>query len=164
MTTAVRGKTLWDVDEIQIWSRQFTSTDLSDIASWYQYTSLFDDLGRRYEMNGIYDDGRVWQTQWDVIDTQTWARQYTYTDLPNTTNWTSYSVNYDVFGRRYEQIGIYDDGRTWQTLWDVDDAEIWSRQTTTQDSADIYAWHEMISQYDDIGNWIGTTVIDDAIV
>ena len=155
---------LWDVDNTESWAQQVTYQDLSGTASWSQHTQHFDDHGRLYEQLGIYDDSDTWHSLWDVDNTESWAQQVTYQDLSGTASWSQHTQYFDDFGRFYEQLGTYDDGRSWQTLLDVENTEFWARQITLNDVEDDYGWAQQIYEYDDVGQLINTIVIDDPIV
>jgi hypothetical protein len=141
---------LWDAANTQVWSQQSRYQDLSDLEDWTEHTVFYDDFQRRYEQFGTYDTGRAWHTLWDVADTEAWSQRSSYQDLSNQNNWIEHTEYFDELGRRYEQTGTYDTGRTWHKQWDVSDVQAWSQQTHYQDLGDIYAWSEHTQFYDDL--------------
>ena len=154
----------WDVADAEVWSRQVLSQDLGDLYSWTEYQARYDDQNRLYEQSGTNDDGRVWNTQWDVSGSEVWGHELVLQDTGNDAFWSTLANRYDDLGRLYERNGDYDDGRTWQTIWDVDNTETWHRETRITDAADNHAWSEQIYEYDELGTLLSLVVIDDPVV
>jgi Ca2+-binding RTX toxin-like protein len=155
--------TLLDVDNSQNWARSTTVQDGANAFSWSENTLSFDDLGRRYEQTGIYDDGMTWATLWDLDNSQVWNQQTSFQDAANAFSWSQYTQHFDDLSRRYEQTGTFDSGATWQSLWDVDHLNVWDRQTTVQDTANLYSWAEKIYEYDAANYLINFTTVDDIV-
>ena len=153
-----------DVDGTEAWSRQVTTDDLPDSYTWASKTSRYDDQNRLYEQTGTYDDGRTWQTRWDLDGAEVWAREMTTFDVSDTIFYTELTNRYDDQNRLYEQTGSYDDGRTWHTVWDLEGTETWHQQRHIFDTANQYSWSDQIFEYDQSGNLLNLTVIDDPIV
>ena len=156
--------TSWDADNSQIWSRQVTYQDIPDSEVWSEQTLVYDDLGRVYDVTGIYDSGRTWHTSWDADNSQIWSRQVTYQDIPDSEVWSEQTLIFDDQGRIFDVAGTYDDGRTWHTLWDADNSQTWSRQVTIYDGANNFSWAQMYYEYDDVGQLVSFVVTDDVIV
>ena len=152
-----------DVDGTEIWDRQIVTEDLADDHSWDSKTNSYDDQGRVFEQTGTYDDGRTWQTRWDNDGTEVWSREMTTFDVSDTIFYTEITNRYDDQNRLFEQTGVYDDGRTWQTVWDLEDTETWHQQRHIYDTADNHSWSEQIYEYDQSGNVINVVVVDDVI-
>ncbi|MCP4073757.1 MAG: hypothetical protein GY742_18830, partial [Hyphomicrobiales bacterium] len=138
----------WDVNESQSWSSYSVYQDVGDLYNKTSYTTYYDDLDRRYDQVGTYDNGNAWEKIWDVNDTETWASQFTYEDLSDLYNKTSYTTYYDDLNRRYDQVGTYDNGNAWEKIWDVNDTETWANQIIYQDLADLYSESEHTNNYD----------------
>ena len=153
-----------DVDGTEVWDRQIVTEDLADDYSWATKTNSYDDLGRAFEQTGTYDDGRTWQTRWDLDGTEVWSREMTTFDGSDTIFYTEITNRYDDQNRLFEQTGVYDDGRTWQTVWDLEGTETWHQQRHIFDTADNHSWSDQIFEYDQSGNLLNLTVIDDPIV
>ena len=141
-------QTLWDIDGTEPWSQAKTVYDTAGTAYWGEYTVRYNDLNQLYEQVGTYDDGRTWHTQWDVNGTEPWSIEKTFFDSGDDFNWIEYTERYDDVGQRYEQVGTYDDGRTWQISWDVDGTEAWSSAKTFYDTAGSNYWSEYSEFYD----------------
>ncbi len=110
------------------------------------------------------DNAGVPQLQGAANSSTGTAWQSAFGDTDNEFDWSEYTNFYDESGNLYQQTGTYDDGRTWQMLWDMDDSESWAEQFTVYDSAGLYNWSEQVSEYDDNGQLISTTVVDDGLI
>ena len=157
-------QSLWDTNSTQSWDQKTGYLDSADAYSWYEQTFFYDDQGDNYERIGTYDDGRIVQTLWDINNTQSWNLQTNFEDNADAFAWDHYSEFLDGFNRLYEQSGSFDDGRTWQTLWDLNNAESWTKQTVIHDAVDLFGWSEQIYEYDADGQLVNTVIIDDVIV
>ena len=155
--------TYWDTANVQEWARQTVHQDTINNASWSQHTLYFDNSSRLYKQIGVLDSGDTWQVRWDLDNAEAWTRETIREDVNGSDAWTNYALHHDDQDRLYEQIGTYDDGRTWHTHWDVDESETWASKTHLYDSADNHAWSEQIFEYDQVGSLINHIVIDDLI-
>ena len=155
--------TYWDTANVQEWARQTVHQDTINNASWSQHTLYFDNSSRLYKQIGVLDSGDTWQVRWDLDNAEAWTRETIREDVNGSDAWTNYALHHDDQDRLYEQIGTYDDGRTWHTHWDVDESETWASKTHLYDSADNHAWSEQIFEYDQVGSLINHIVIDDPL-
>ncbi|MCP4070364.1 MAG: hypothetical protein GY742_01320 [Hyphomicrobiales bacterium] len=80
---------------------------------------------------------------------ETWSRQINYDDIANLKNWTTYTNLFDDQDRLYNHLGTYDNGNTWNLIWDVDNAETWSRQINYDDTANLKSWTTYTNLFDD---------------
>ena len=137
----------WDVYNVEVWSFQKTLNDVADALLWDEITYRTDDEGRLYEEIGTYDDGRSWQKVWDVDDVAAWNWREISQDISDDFVWSSTTSLYDELDRRYEQTGILDNGKTWQSLWDVDNNYIWDHQLTYYDTSERFSWSQVQYRY-----------------
>ena len=155
---------LWDLDDTQAWSRNFTLYDNQNDFEFASFVFFYDELDRLYQQTGTFDDGQGWQTLWDVDGTETWTQQYTLYDSQNTLEFVSFTLFYDDQSRIYEQVGTGDDGQQWQTLWDLQGTEAWSWQTTYTDVTNSYVFSHRTDRYDDLGRrYEETGTYDDGV-
>jgi Ca2+-binding RTX toxin-like protein len=141
--------TVWDVDNTQPWSKTITHTDTSQTVSWVEKTNTYNNAGKVYDQVGEYDNGRTWHTVWDVGNSQSWSRKFTYNDVADTASWTSKVQYYNDSHKIYQQNGTFDNGRTWVNQWDADNTQLWSRIVTYNDLADAVNWSTKSSRYND---------------
>jgi cysteinyl-tRNA synthetase len=153
--------TVWDHDNAEIWSKAITFSDVPNATSWLLKTYYYNNAGHLYEQSGLFDNGLGWITRWDAENTEIWSKQVGRLDAANDYSWSSKIYKYDDSNRLYEYDGAYDDGRTWITLYDVNNNETWAKQYTLYDSANNYSWDHKIYQYDAVGNLLNTQIIDD---
>ena len=139
----------WDVAGTEAWSRQVTTIDQSDLYSWSSLSRRYDDQGRLFDQSGTFDDGRTWNTRWDVDGTETWAHQTTYSDVSGVANWDTVTFSFDDLDRLISRAEVRDNGEAILVEWDVDGTEAWSRQVTAQDLTGLYNWSEYQARYDD---------------
>ncbi|KAI0556522.1 hypothetical protein FGB62_678g00 [Gracilaria domingensis] len=164
LDSAQTWRTVWDLDDAQAWNKEVVTEDLDNTFAWSTQTYLLDDLGRVYEKLNVLDTGQTWRTVWDLDDTQAWSREVSTQDVTNIFAWSTQENLVDELERLYEQTGTYDDGRTWQSVWDHDNSEAWHKQTRLFDTADNHSWSELIYEYDESNVLLSQVVIDDPIV
>ena len=141
----------WDLDNNEIWGRSYTWTDVADTSSRESTTTLYDDDGARYDQQVLYDSGNIWHSQWDVNETEAWGRKVDWADIGDVSSRESYTILYDDNGQRYDQQVLYDSGNTWHSQWDLNDSEVWGRQTVWTDAGNTSSRESTTTLYDNDG-------------
>ncbi|MEM8644864.1 MAG: M10 family metallopeptidase [Pseudomonadota bacterium] len=88
----------WDVSDTEIWARQVSWDDASDLTWWSQHTLYFNDANQIYRQTGVRDDGDTWEHTYDRSGTEAWHRQTVYTDEQDIRDWAERIQTFDEKG------------------------------------------------------------------
>lgn len=128
----------------------------------------------------MLDSGRYWSTEWahgtlshvytvwNSNGTADWTNQYfvngaihhTNFDEENNRNWAYSTTEWDAAGEKQRALGVFDDGRSWETRFNLDDH---SSLMTVRDAAGALIWQTEVSgsgrswihywDHEDDGTW-----------
>ncbi|MEM8686129.1 MAG: M10 family metallopeptidase [Pseudomonadota bacterium] len=154
---------IWSLDDQSPWARTTRVEDAADTGIWHERTSSFTASGEKYKVEGTQDNGQMWTRTWDVRDTESWARQVSWDDASDLAWWSQHTLYFNDANQIYRQIGVRDDGDTWEHTYDRSGTEAWHRRTVYTDERDIRDWAERIQTFDENGTLVSTFYVDDMI-
>ena len=83
------------------------------------------------------------------------------TDENNNRSWSQIVDHYDADWTLVGQDGTYDNGDTWNVVWDVDDSETWASQVTRVDVAGTDRWSTLTERFNDDGDLLQRVEVKD---
>lgn len=104
----VFASTLFDISGTETWTSERTRTDVDNIYTWGVITEQRDAIGQTQFVSQTNEGGYDTTREFDLLNTEAWARRDVYTDDEGLFAWDTITFLYDEAGDIYETTVVPD--------------------------------------------------------